>query len=393
MNVVLSAIIVISTLLLLSKLHQSYLSTFERQQETIQKLLRDRGPHNLSKKERPIVLPDYYTIVLGASFLFTFEAILSIMNPKRDTQPVFYQIFRHDLFIFCAFLDNLVFVYLLGPFSRYQFRKALSVSIVISCIYTAVLIESTPKVHCRWCGLRYPMPAIEIPYFIAFLVYLFVSVVACLRPLTLDPHVHGTHFVSFATRLRREFSPRPAARLWCAFLAATYGLAALGIHLVEHHQDATGYCVLATSSVCDSLCYAAMLFVVCVADSKLHHTWKLSSALNGALMPLMLDSPGRSSSFVTPSWGDGNANQAGARGLPIFVQELLGDVSVVLIPSDEVIPHDLLGHGGFGEVQSFLISCSMIISDWLLAPVSHQYMCSCYYSLSRYGKEFGKGQQ
>jgi hypothetical protein len=211
LHTILGAVLMASTLVLLANLHIAYQSHFAEQQQIIGRLLRRNDTGGSTKEKATVLLPVYYTIVLCSSFLFSFEGLLIFIHPKLASQPTMYHIYHHLAFAFSAFLDNWVLLHLIGPFTKRHFLFSFLIAGVISLCYIVFVhsqLDGAQAHHCVWCGVRYPVPEIEVPYFLAFLVYLGVAVIAKLKPLT-------RLSASSAITKRSYFSPRPAALIWC----------------------------------------------------------------------------------------------------------------------------------------------------------------------------------
>jgi hypothetical protein len=349
----LASILMVSTLILLANLHFLIQKSFNEQQQIIARLLRRHDATEMKEKAPPM-LPVYYTIVLFASFLFSFEALLISVHPVENDQPTLYHIYHHVAYVFSAFLDNWVLLHLLGPFTKYHSFASFFFAAILSSLYMAVVHRDLSlKKRCIWCDVRYPVPEVEVPYLVAVLAYLSIAAAAKIKPLSQKPCSELT--------MRSYFTPRPAAFIWGCFLASSYALGVLGIHLVERQNNDLGYCMLILSNVEYNSCYAAVLFFTCFADSRLHHNWGMQSALDGVLSPFL--SPEAKDETWPQNLSDLTALTANtswllsdeARGtLPSFVLELLGDLSVVIIRSSDIGLKHTIGQGGFGEVRTVI---------------------------------------
>lgn len=300
-------------ILLLVRLNQNYRLSYAAGRLPIHRLLNSErdgvsDPNKGSLSFDMVASPTFYLFCQASCVYFLIELVVFLSSTDN---PIFDYI-GFWIFAICAFMDNFVVLYL-----SFNCKKSATAAMFFSFLISAALLTyiylDPQSCRCPWCGMHFPKPGIEVPYAIFTLWYSITAVFAS-RP-------------SLAV-------PRPAAVIWCVFVALAYGCATIGLFLLRYTGADVGYCLINLGVVWYGAMYAPALAAV-IRREAVHVTTH----------------EGTPSSTVTQALLE-HVSAGGGASLPPEVMCLLDDPSIRFLRPQEITYTKRIGIGGYGEVYA-----------------------------------------
>lgn len=281
---VLCVVLLLSMIVLISRLNRAYKRTVDQQRAPLDRLLDVTSPRSrqdttspavalspvsaagsddprsalLDKRESKrvrdarapdavTIMPVYYTFSQTVVLLILFQIFIYLPEPT----PLIREL-RFLSFALCTWCDNFPIFYLIrrGDRAGRGATAALACCTLVATsflVYTWVLPTAD---DCSWCGVHFPKPGIEIPYYTASATYILFAILARRRERTCG-------FV-----FRRAMWP------WCVAMSIPYGVSAFGITILQYWGLDAGYCIIDFCAFVYSVVYAPTLYRVFVDDSR-----------------------------------------------------------------------------------------------------------------------------
>ena len=116
-------------------------------------------------------------------------------------------------------------------------------SALLSGAYLLYVSLIPTSASCAWCGVHYPKPGIEYPYFVAASIYAAIAINTARASRNDETQVK-------AAPPKCRLRGRPAVVGWACTLTAAYGLASAGTFILDQWGSDAGYCLINVRSCC-----------------------------------------------------------------------------------------------------------------------------------------------